>query len=87
VEIGATEKIANFIIETDYEHIPREAIAIAKNAILDYLGVTVAGSNEPVVARLKEGILGQLPSKRRVVGSNPSRDATGIGHHMVLTKS
>ena len=56
MEIGATEKIANFIIETDYEHIPKEAIAIAKNAILDYLGVTVAGSNEPVVGIMAEQV-------------------------------
>ena len=32
-----------------------------------------------VLAKLKEEILGQLPSKQRVVGSNPSRDAFKIG--------
>ncbi len=59
MEMGATEKIVNFIIETDYEHIPKGAIAVAKNAILDYLGVTVAGSSEPV-ARIIAGQVRQM---------------------------
>jgi 2-methylcitrate dehydratase PrpD len=41
-----TEKIANFISETDYRKIPREAFEIAKRAVLDYMGVAIAGSNE-----------------------------------------
>jgi 2-methylcitrate dehydratase PrpD len=43
-----TEKVAQFISETGYEHIPEEAVRIAKGAILDWVGVTIAGSNEPV---------------------------------------
>jgi len=46
---GMTENIANFVVATGYEHIPREAIGITKNAILDCIGVTIAGSNEPAV--------------------------------------
>jgi 2-methylcitrate dehydratase PrpD len=43
----ATEKVSNFIVETNYKHLPKEAIHIAKRAILDWIGVTIAGSNEP----------------------------------------
>ena len=42
-----TEKIARFIAETVYEQIPEEAVRIAKRAILDWVGVTLGGSNEP----------------------------------------
>jgi 2-methylcitrate dehydratase PrpD len=45
---AGTEKVAQFIAETGYEHIPEEAVRIAKKAILDWVGVTIAGSNEPV---------------------------------------
>lgn len=43
---GGTEEVARFVAETGYEHIPEEAIRIAKNAILDWTGVAIAGSNE-----------------------------------------
>jgi len=45
--MGTTEQIAGFIVGTDYESIPGEAISAAKNGFLDGLGVTLAGSIEP----------------------------------------
>ena len=45
--MGVTEKLARFIVGTDYEDIPQEAIGIAKAAMLDCLGTTLAGSAEP----------------------------------------
>jgi hypothetical protein len=36
---------------------------------------TISQLCDLVLAKLKEEILGRLPSKQRVVGSNPSRDA------------
>ncbi|OPY73761.1 MAG: MmgE/PrpD family protein [Syntrophorhabdus sp. PtaU1.Bin058] len=47
---SSTSRIAGFIVETVYEDIPPEAIHIAKQGILDWLGVTIAGASEPVVA-------------------------------------
>lgn len=44
---GMTEGLANFVVATGCERIPREANSIAKNAILDCIGVTIAGSSEP----------------------------------------
>src|SRR5512132_4568567 len=46
--MGATEKIARFIIETDYEDIPRDAVEKAKRTALDCLGAALAGVVEPV---------------------------------------
>ncbi len=42
-----TEKLADFIVETDYTNIPHAAIDIAKKAILDCVGCAVGGSREP----------------------------------------
>ena len=47
MEIPTTEKIAKFVVETDYNDIPKEGIKVAKKAILDCLGVAIAGSKEP----------------------------------------
>lgn len=42
-----TEAIANFVAETSYGQIPQEALTGAKWCILDCLGVSLAGSQEP----------------------------------------
>ncbi len=49
MSVEGTKRIAHFIVETDYKHIPKEVVSIAKKAILDCIGVTIAGSKEPVV--------------------------------------
>ena len=46
--MGATEKIAGFIVDTDYEKIPRDAVDKAKRTALDCLGAALAGVTEPV---------------------------------------
>jgi 2-methylcitrate dehydratase PrpD len=48
MESRATKRIAKFIAETEYKNIPEEARQVAKKAILDWAGVTIAGSGEPV---------------------------------------
>jgi 2-methylcitrate dehydratase PrpD len=44
--MDATEKITGFVLDTRYEKIPSQAIATAKTALLDCLGVALAGSKE-----------------------------------------
>jgi 2-methylcitrate dehydratase PrpD len=44
--MGATERIASFIVETSYDQIPREAVNAAKRNILDCLGCALAGSSQ-----------------------------------------
>ncbi len=45
-----TAKIADFVAEAAYEEIPAEALEVAKTAILDCIGVTLAGSREKSAA-------------------------------------
>ena len=45
--MGTTEQIAQFTVKTDYSGIPADAVKLAKDAVLDALGVTLAGSIEP----------------------------------------
>jgi 2-methylcitrate dehydratase PrpD len=46
--MGATEKIARFIVDTGYEDLPRAAVEKAKRTALDCLGAALAGVVEPV---------------------------------------
>jgi 2-methylcitrate dehydratase PrpD len=56
MKVADTERLAKFIAETDSEYIPKEALHSAKKAILDWVGVTIAGSNEPVTRILAEQV-------------------------------
>ena len=46
--MGATEKIARFIVDTHYNDLPRDAVEKAKRTALDCLGAALAGVVEPV---------------------------------------
>ncbi len=46
--MGATETIASWIVNTNYEDIPPEAIRVANESCFDLLGVILAGSTQPV---------------------------------------
>ncbi|HYA30702.1 MAG TPA: MmgE/PrpD family protein, partial [Acidobacteriota bacterium] len=46
--MGATEKIAQFIIDTSYKDIPRDVVEKAKRTALDCVGAALAGVAEPV---------------------------------------
>ena len=46
--MGATEKIARFIVETSYVDIPGDAVEKAKRTALDCVGAALAGVAEPV---------------------------------------
>jgi len=47
IEGSAVDKIASFAVHIDSRAIPSKAFHIAKNAILDCVGVTIAGAREP----------------------------------------
>lgn len=67
-----TKELAHFIVGTQYHDLPREAINTAKLCLLDWLGVTFAGSREPLVEILLD--------VARLVGSE--EQATIIGREM-----
>jgi Uncharacterized protein involved in propionate catabolism len=47
MEQKITQAIANFIVNTSYDQLPKKAVSIAKGCILDCLGVALLGSREP----------------------------------------
>ena len=50
--IDLTRKIARFIVNTDAGDIPQPALEHAKVALMDWIAVTLAGKNDPLVAKL-----------------------------------
>jgi 2-methylcitrate dehydratase PrpD len=69
--MGATEKIARFVVDTDYEVIPGGALAKAKRTALDCLGATLAGVVEPV-SQTTTGYIAKL-------GGRPQASVIGSG--------
>jgi len=43
-----TGELARFVVETRYEDLPPEVVAQSRNCFLDWLGVALAGSREPL---------------------------------------
>ena len=50
--MGLTRSIARFIVETDDADIPQDAYEHAKVAFMDWMAVTLAGKDDPLVAKL-----------------------------------
>jgi 2-methylcitrate dehydratase PrpD len=44
--MGVTEKLARFVVDSDYESLPEQAVTAAKRAVLDTLAVSIAGCRE-----------------------------------------
>jgi 2-methylcitrate dehydratase PrpD len=59
---STTEALARFVVELEYDALPKEAVDLAKRQILDVIGVALAGSTQPV-GRLAANFL------RRIGGS------------------
>src|SRR5882672_7375074 len=69
--MGASEKIARFIVDTGYEDIPREAVEKAKRTALDCVGAALGGVVE-TVSRTITGYVSKLggPPQSSVFGSD-----------------
>ncbi|MEE8278539.1 MAG: MmgE/PrpD family protein, partial [Thermoanaerobaculia bacterium] len=55
--MNVSERLARFVAET--EELPEEAIDQAKRAVLDTLGVTLAGSREESARTVADWVRGQ----------------------------
>jgi 2-methylcitrate dehydratase PrpD len=68
--MGATEKIARFIVNTGYEDIPSDVVKKAKRTALDCLGAALAGVVEPVSQTIT-GYVAKLggPAQASVIGA------------------
>jgi len=69
-EMGMTRRLAEFIVNTNDSKITPEIYEHAKVAFLDWLGVTIAGKDDPLVEKLM--------AYANEMGGNPQ--ATIIGH-------
>ena len=71
--MGVTETLCRYAAETVYDDIPKEAVEIAKERILETVGVTLAGAQETcgagkkVIELVRE--MGGAPNST-VIGSN-----------------
>lgn len=74
---GMTRRLAEFVVSTDSEKIPREMYEHAKVAFLDWLGVTAGGMDDPLVLK--------LIAYADAMGGTPQ--ATIIGHKMKKSAS
>src|SRR3989442_3096996 len=69
--MGATEKIARFIVDTGYENISRDAVEKAKRTALDCLGAALGG----VVETVSQTITGYVTK----LGGPPQASVFGAG--------
>ncbi len=68
-----TEKIADFVVNTNFDSFPEEAIHLGKRLFLDCLGVALAAKSEPVVQKATRLIKAQGGKKEaRVWGQSIS---------------
>ncbi|MFH0789675.1 MAG: MmgE/PrpD family protein, partial [Pseudomonadota bacterium] len=51
--MNITERLSEFIVETNFQDIPQEVIRIAKDFVLDSIGAQLVGAREPVSEILK----------------------------------
>jgi len=70
---GATEKLADWVVEADYSSIPQRAIDLAKERILDMVGVCLAGAKDPDSAGVRS------VEVVRELGGNPVSTVLGSG--------
>jgi 2-methylcitrate dehydratase PrpD len=56
--VGTTQKLAEFVVETTFKHIPQKVVRVAQEHILDCIGVALAGSVHEagkIVTKLTKG--------------------------------
>ncbi len=73
--VELTKKLAEFIVDTNIDNIPDQVFEHAKIAFMDWLGVTMAGKDDPLVTK--------LINYCDILGGN--QQATVLGHKMKKT--
>src|SRR5699024_1099389 len=69
-----SNKLASYIIKTNYEDIPEEVVEFTKLCILDYFGAAIAGSTKPPVQMIHDFAveMGGEPQATLVTGGKTS---------------
>lgn len=52
--LDTTRELARFVVATGYADLPEEAVQAAKRCLIDFLGVALRGSTEPIVSILAD---------------------------------
>ncbi|MDR7239166.1 MmgE/PrpD family protein [Neobacillus drentensis] len=65
------DRLVEYITTCHYQQLPEKLIVQAKYAILDTVGATLAGWNEPVVQIVKRGYMSENPSKKVLLLGEP----------------
>jgi 2-methylcitrate dehydratase PrpD len=73
--MGATETIARWIVNTNYEDIPPDAIRVANESCFDLLGVILAGSVQPVGEIIQQYVADQGSTAEATVLSSGMRSS------------
>ena len=73
------KQLSEFILDTNFEQLPREAVDIAKLCLLDFLGVALAGVDTPT-ARIMTKLV-------RENGGNPQASVIGAGISAPVTEA
>ena len=79
--MGVTGELARFIASTRHSDIPDIVIAEAKMCLLDWLSVSLAGTNDPMVESVIQTVelLGGAPQQLRHASGPMDRDLRSAG--------
>ena len=69
-----TRTLVRAVRDTRYEDLPPDVVFLAKHCLLDWMGVTLAGHNEPLTHMLRDELAEQ--------GGNPQATLVGSGHRV-----
>ncbi|MFH1088181.1 MAG: MmgE/PrpD family protein, partial [Chloroflexota bacterium] len=61
--MNKTKELAEFVVATGYSGLSGDAVEAAKRCVIDWLGVTVAGSREPA-ASILAGLMAESGGKK-----------------------
>src|SRR5213594_2543738 len=68
--LSVIEQLAAYVVTESFEKLPEETVRAARRAIVDTLGVTLAGSVEPTAARVRALIAHRgAPDEATIVGT------------------
>lgn len=80
---GSTVPVTALLVETvrdqPFASLPADVVAIAKQCLLDWLGVTLAGSGEPAASIVREEVLDQ--------GGHPQATLIGTGERVATLQA
>ncbi len=77
--IAVTARLTEFCRSIRFENLPADAVEVARQCLLDWLGVTLAGSNEPLALMLRDEAL--------LEGGNAQATLIGSGHQVTAKQA